>query len=94
VELSIKEGKFTLKSPRGTVEGTLQIDPSANPKRYQAVARDAEGEKVTSYGIYKMKDNTLTVCYVIGAADQRPKEFKAKEDSRAALIVYERKKPL
>jgi hypothetical protein len=40
-----------------------------------------------------MKDNTLTVCYAIGAEDQRPKEFETEEGSKATLIVYERKKP-
>jgi uncharacterized protein (TIGR03067 family) len=92
LELTFKGDKVTFKTPKGNWEGTMTVDPNANPKQYEATATSPDGKKITSYGVYEFKDDTLRLCYVIGNKDKRPKEFKTKEGTMTSLIVYQRKK--
>jgi uncharacterized protein (TIGR03067 family) len=53
------------------------IDPSKSPKEIDTVIPEKGMKDTTSYGIYKVEGDTLTL-FLIGAKDpkNRPKEFK------------------
>jgi uncharacterized protein (TIGR03067 family) len=90
VEMVFKGGKFTLKTPRGQVSGTIKVDPTTKPRSYDASATTPQGQTVTSSGIYEFKGDTLKVCYTNLGKQARPKDFKATDKNN--LTVYKRKK--
>ena len=41
-------------------------------------------------GIYDLRDDSLTLCYVMPPAQERPKEFASKPGSGSQLTVWKR----
>ena len=91
ITMFVKDEQFTLKLGRGDLEGVLKLGPTKQPKAYDAKGTDPEGKTHESVGIYKIKGDTLTVCYVAAGKD-RPTEFKADAGSKAVLQVFKRGK--
>lgn len=68
-----------------TITGTIKVDPTADPPTI-----DFTASGITTYCIYKLDGDTLTLC--MGGFDpkSRPKEVKASKDV-TAMIVLKRK---
>ena len=93
IRVIIKGDKFTIKEGDSTVEGSLVVDPSKEPRAYDAKATQ-NGEKLTTVGIYEFDGDTLKVCYT-REDGERPKEFSTKggtDDHPVMLAVYKRQK--
>jgi uncharacterized protein (TIGR03067 family) len=82
------DGKVTVKTPGNDINGTYKLDAS---KKVKEITLEAKDEK-TLYGIYKIDGDNLTICAVDTSADDRPKEFSTKENSKARLIGLKREK--
>ena len=72
---------------KGSHASKVKIDASKHPKQINMIFNTA-GRKVVSPGIYKLDDDTLTLCRTWR---QRPKEFKTTE-AGGILIVWKRMK--
>jgi len=79
IKLTIKDNKWVLERGEGTNQGTIKLDPSKNPKQFDA-ALD-EGDSVP--GIYELKDGTLTMCWT-NPGGERPTSFKNEEGKTVA----------
>ena len=103
VALEQKGKKFTISrfaQSKLTIEGnqwrlgqietrTIKIDPSKDPKTIDLTAKK-EGIEAISRGIYKLEDDTLTVCRDTSLTD-RPKDFKTTGKA-GVLEVWKRAK--
>ncbi len=78
------------------VNCTFKIDPAKTPKHFDLtiLIRDRE---VFAPGIYKLKEDKLTICLSVGKdAKEPPEAFESKEGSKTSLVVLEKikeKKP-
>jgi uncharacterized protein (TIGR03067 family) len=89
-KLTIKGSQWTVVSPAGQETSmTFKIDPSKDPKAMDLTIKLDEKE-VVSLGIYKLQDDTLTLCRTAGKKE-RPKEFKTTAEA-GILVVWKRAK--
>lgn len=80
IKLTVKDNKWVLERPDGTNQGTIKLDPSKNPKQFDAALEDSS-ESVP--GIYELKDGTLKMCWCNPGGD-RPTAFKNEEGKTVA----------
>jgi uncharacterized protein (TIGR03067 family) len=90
--LVIKGADFTLRAGKGSMKGTLRVDPGKTPPTIDTEVSDGANKGVKSVGIYELRGDTLKVCYA-PAPNPRPTEFKTAPKSGTALVVYRRIKP-
>lgn len=88
----IKGNKLIPTKKKGMEPLDFTIDASKKPAEITATETKAD-KKETSYGIYKLEGDILTICLVEnGQPSDRPKEFKTTKDSKAALVILKKKK--
>jgi uncharacterized protein (TIGR03067 family) len=68
---------------------SYKLDPTANPKRIDTTMTEGSDKGKTSHGIYALDGDNLKVCYA-QPGQERPKDFSAKEGSKATLLVLKR----
>jgi uncharacterized protein (TIGR03067 family) len=88
----IKDGK--LIATKGGKEDTVayKVDNSKTPAEITTTETKPGGKTETSYGIYKIDGDTLTICMVESSdAKDRPKEFKTEKGSKTMIIVLKKK---
>ncbi len=91
VKLVLKENTFkAYKGPAVISQGTFKVDPKKKPKTLD-VFGESEGKKYKLLAIYKMEDDTLTVCSAEPGAKMRPEDFTSPKGSKRELTVYKRK---
>jgi uncharacterized protein (TIGR03067 family) len=67
------------------------IDPSKSPAHITTTETEG-GKSVTSYGIYKLEGDTLTICMIESQkAEDRPKEFKTVKGGKAIMMTLKKK---
>jgi uncharacterized protein (TIGR03067 family) len=85
-------------------EGTIQIDPRAQPKTFdlkleflrgRVGGKSVAGQSVEIRGIYDLSGNTLKLCYFVAGSDGarqglRPKVFQSRPQSGEMLVTYQR----
>jgi len=79
------------KFPKQTLSFTLH--PEENPKSIDTTNLDGPDKGMTLAGIYKIEDDTLTVCIATEGGAARPKDFESKEGSKLAVYTLQRAKP-
>jgi uncharacterized protein (TIGR03067 family) len=93
VLLVIKNGKITRQPPlRGkgkarVVSSTIRIDSRQSPAHIDTTTTTATTTR-TTYGIFKLSGDELTLCAGTINAAARPKDF----ESATTVLVYKRKK--
>ena len=99
-EEAVKRIKVTFKGDKVVVgnrnddteeESDYTLDATKTPKQITIVRK--EGAKPIQ-GIYKLKDEELTICIRHESSDEgRPTEFASTEGSKLVLIVLTKQKP-
>ena len=88
-KLAVKGNQWTFKPGNGTESrATVKLDPSKDPKRLDLLF-EFPRRKILSRGIYKLEDDTLTLCRTMGAIP-RPEQFKTTE--RVGFLIVWKKK--
>lgn len=92
VKLIFAGDRITIQAPGREQTGTLQLDPSKNPKTLDIRYQSGASEERFFPGIYTVDGDTLKVC--LGTDGQhRPREFATKPDAHVVRFVLQREKP-
>src|SRR5262249_47626330 len=96
----VKRMKLTVKGDQGIVSRqgqereqkyTIKKDPSQKPKTLD-LTNYYGNEEFASLGIYKLEDDTITLCRTTETGDiDRPREFKTTPEE-GILVVWKRAK--
>ncbi len=91
IVFTVAGNRFTMTTAknRGELKGTLQIDPSKNPRTMDwSALRPEDGKSLDAHGIYDVQGDTLKFCY----GEERPTEFKTKpgRELDQRLYVFQR----
>jgi uncharacterized protein (TIGR03067 family) len=78
----IRNGTLSYTMAGRAVEGTIKVDPAANPPTLDFVSGG-----FTTYCIYKLDGDTLTLCMGGLEPKDRPKEAKASKGVMAFLVL-------
>jgi uncharacterized protein (TIGR03067 family) len=70
----------------------IELNPSREPKTIDAIPDGGPNRGERVQGIYKLEDDTLTIC-MSAPGQPRPKEFKAEKGSRCTLRTFRRESP-
>ncbi len=93
-----QEDKIVTTLRDRTTEWKYRSDPKKSPKEIDLTPSSGPGAGKTLKGVYKIKEDILTVCYVRVGVDRaetrdRPAEFDAKKRDDVVILTFERKKP-
>jgi uncharacterized protein (TIGR03067 family) len=89
-KVTIKGNQWIQGNDKGSQVVTFKLDPAKNPKSIDFSYIGPKGKDNKWVGIYKIEDDTLTVCRAKGNLD-RPKEFKTTADG-GILTVWKKAK--
>ena len=83
------DGKFMAINGKGQKKGgTFKLDPAKKPK--EMVTTNDNGK--IHLGIYKLDEDTLTICMHEESGAPRPTEFTTKKGTKIVLVVLKREK--
>jgi len=71
--------------------GTISLDPAAQPKAMTVTGVDGPNAGKTFPAIYELADDTLRICYDLSGA-KRPTEFRTAPGTKLYLVDYRRAK--
>jgi uncharacterized protein (TIGR03067 family) len=84
---------MTIKADRlilyGLPAGRVTVDDGKDPKTIDMAYEAGESAGKTEQGIYKLKDDTLTIC-TANFGDSRPRDFSNPKGAKRRLYVYQR----
>ncbi len=88
LKLTFKGNTVTRQYKGMTVKATFKVDPSKDPKQFDAKGEE-DGKEVKALGIYKFDGDRLTVCSVRGRGKElkRPKEFSTEGGTEKAAVI-------
>jgi uncharacterized protein (TIGR03067 family) len=93
--IDFRGNTYTLKlaDNLGGGTGTIQIDPSKQPKFLDQFVQEGPDKGEIYPGIYELEEDKLQICFV-SQAGGRPTEFTAERDSNRMLYIYRRLQPV
>lgn len=87
----IKGDTLSIGDDKRMEKVTIKLDPSKSPKTIDLIPADKEDAKA-ALGIYEIKGDTLTICFIKNSVATRPSALKSTEDNDATLLVLKRAK--
>jgi uncharacterized protein (TIGR03067 family) len=91
IQLTLFNGKYTVKVGDQLDEGTYKVDETKSPKTITIVGSKGPNKGKTILGIYELDNGTLKVCYDL-SGKAFPTKFESKPDSESFLASYQRQK--
>jgi uncharacterized protein (TIGR03067 family) len=89
-QLTFKGNTLHWKSNKDDDTGTFTIDPTKKPKHIDITAKGLNNG-MTVKAIYELNGDQLKICMDPTSQD-RPKEFKSKENSPLGVMILQRVK--
>jgi uncharacterized protein (TIGR03067 family) len=91
IQLTLRNGKYTVNVGDETDEGTYTVDQSKTPATMTLVGTSGPNKGKTRLAIFELNQRTLKVCYdMTGKAF--PSDFESNPDTHLFLAIYERAK--
>ena len=88
--LTIKGDKYIVKVNDEKYETQMILDPQMKPKIIDIKFLDGDNKDKTALGIYKIEDDTLTMCRALKPGEARPDEFITRADTNTFLVVWKK----
>jgi uncharacterized protein (TIGR03067 family) len=92
IKLVLKDDKYTVTVGDRVDQGTVKLNPAANPKELDITGTEGPNKGKKILAIYERDGDTLRICYDL-SGKTRPTEFKTKEGTLLFLVTYKREKP-
>ena len=89
-KIVIEEDHFTTVSMGGDYSGTMTVASAAKPKTFDVLFTNGPHKGEKSLGIYKLSDDTWTICMGLAGVENRPKEFATSSGTGFALETLQR----
>jgi uncharacterized protein (TIGR03067 family) len=94
ITIVIKGDRWALTVNMSIYKGALKIDPSQKVKTLDASVTQGAGSVASVQGIYRLVDNTWTVCWTIAYGMRpRPNEWTTRPNSNWVLFICKKVKP-
>ena len=89
-----KERSIIQKEKNGKEDetGTLKLDPDKKPKTIDFDITSGKDKGKKQLGIYKLEDDSFTLCIGFPGETERPAKFESEKGSKTALAVMKREK--
>ena len=88
--LTIKGDKYVVKVEDQTYETQMILDPEQKPKAIDMKFLDGANKDKTALGIYKIDDDTFTMCRRLNPGQTRPQDFGTWPDTNTFLVVWKK----
>jgi uncharacterized protein (TIGR03067 family) len=89
-ELLIEDEEYRPKLGATVETATIHLDSAKSPKEIDLTFKGGFQKGKTARGIYKLDDDTLTICRGQSTDKNRPTEFAAPAGSGLLLVVWKR----
>lgn len=89
IRLVVKDDRYTVTVGAEVDQGTLKLNPSAQPKALDITGTEGPNKGRTILAIYERDGDTLQVCYDLSGRS-RPTEFKTRAGTQLFLVTYKR----
>jgi uncharacterized protein (TIGR03067 family) len=93
-ELIVDDDEYYPKLGANVEPSTFTVDGSKNPRAIDFTYSTGFQKGKTTKGIYKLEDDTLTICRGLTPDKERPTEFAAPTDSGLLLVVWRKSKTI
>ena len=90
--LTIKGDKYIIKVKEQTYETQMILDPEQKPKTIDMKFLDGANKDKTALGIYKIGDDTFTMCRRLNPDQARPQDFGTWPNTNTFLVVWKKQK--
>jgi len=90
--LTIKGDKYIIKVKDQTYETQMILDPEKKPKAIDMKFLDGVNKDKTALGIYKIGDDTFTMCRRLNPDQARPQDFGTWPNTSTFLVVWKKEK--
>lgn len=93
-QITFSGDHFTVSGGTASGAGLFQLDETTSPKRITCFWGFNDGSRCPcTLGVYRVKDDTLTICWMGARKPVWPREFKTLRGTWQRLEVYRRKQP-
>jgi uncharacterized protein (TIGR03067 family) len=83
--ITVRGNRFTSVGMGDAYNGTIELFPRKKPKAFDLVFTSGPPEGARNCGIYRLDDETWTICLATRGNGRRPSSFKTKPDSGLSL---------
>jgi uncharacterized protein (TIGR03067 family) len=92
IRMTIKDDALTLWNGNRDEHMTFKIDPGKKPKTIDFMVKRDMAKDLPIAGIYELKGDELSFCYVKAGIGDRPANFVVRKGTSHALMVFKRDK--
>ncbi len=92
ITLVIKDDRYIVTVGKEIDQGTVKLNPAANPKQIDITGTDGPNKGRIIPAIYERDGDNLRICYDLSGKN-RPAEFGSEAGTQLFLVTYRQEKP-